>query len=193
MKNKQLLLVDDDELVLATFARGLRDIGYETSLATSGEEALTLVKNSLPDLILLDISMPGLSGIETAKALKNFDIPVVFLSAYDDRDTVKSAVEIGALGYLIKPINVAHAVPTIEAALQRAHEIKNLEINTQRLSSAIDTSNQVNIVLGILMERHNINQQAAFEKLRTKARNDRRKVRVVAAEILEAWNIIVDL
>lgn len=203
MKRNNLLLVDDDGLVLATFAKGLKDHGYSVSLADSGEEAIRLVTQSFdraentsndnhhikPDLAILDMCMPGLTGIETATRLKQFDVPVIFLSAFDDEEFVKQAVSEGALAYLVKPVDVERAIPTIETALQRAREIKKLRDTETRLDGALETGYVVNVVVGILMERHKINRAEAFELLRKQSRSDHRKVKEVAEAMLNAWQL----
>lgn len=190
MTVKKLLLVDDDGLVLSTFGKGLSDNGYEVVLADSGEQALELaVKESSIGLAILDIRMPGLSGIETARSLKCQGIASMFLSAYDDEKTVKQAVAEGALGFLVKPIDVAKAIPAIEAALQRAVEMQALFDTKHRLDSALETGNQVNVVIGILMERHRLERNEAFDLLRMKARSNRRKVKDVAEDMLSAWSV----
>ncbi len=189
MKTKKLLLVDDDGLILATFGKGLQDIGYDVSLAYSGEQALRLAANeSPPDLAILDIRMPGQSGLETAQGLKHLGIPSIFLSAYNDETYVKQAVAEGALGYLIKPLDVAKVIPAIETALERAQEIQQLHDTNKRLDGALETGNLVNVVVGMLMQRHHLGRQDAFELLRRKARTDRRKVKNVAEDILAAWD-----
>ncbi len=189
MKTKKLLLVDDDGLILATFGKGLKDIGYEVSLAYNGEQALRLAANEpLPDLAILETRMPGQSGLETAQGLRHLGIPSIFLSAYNDETCVKQAIAEGALGYLVKPVDVAKVIPTIETALKRAQEIQQLHDTNRRLDGALETGNLVNVVVGMLMERHHLGRQDAFELLRRKARSDRRKVKNVAEDILTAWD-----
>lgn len=188
MKAKKLLLVDDDGLVLATFGKELRDAGYSVSLADRGDEGLRIAaQESPPDLAILDICMPGISGIETAQGLKQLGVPAVFLSAYDDEEYVKQAVEQGALGYMVKPIDVNKAIPTIEAALKRAKDLSYYEETEKRLTGAIETGSIVNVVVGMLMERHKLGRDDAFELLRAKARSEQRKVKSVADEALNAW------
>ena len=188
MKAKKLLLVDDDGLVLATFGKELRDAGYSVSLADRGDEGLRIAaQESPPDLAILDICMPGISGIETAQGLKQVGVPAVFLSAYDDEEYVKQAVEQGALGYMVKPIDVNKAIPTIEAALKRAKDLSYYEETEKRLTGAIETGSIVNVVVGMLMERHKLGRDDAFELLRAKARSEQRKVKSVADEALNAW------
>lgn len=188
MKVKKLLLVDDDGLILATFGKELRDAGYIVSLADRGDEGLRIAaQEPSPDLAILDISMPGISGIETALGLKQLGVPAVFLSAYDDEEYVKQAVANGAFGYMVKPIDVNKAIPTIEAALKRARDLADYAETEKRLNGALETGSIVNVVIGMLMERHKLGRQDAFELLRSKARSEQRKVKEVAEEALNAW------
>lgn len=184
--SRQILLADDDTLVLATFGRGLRDAGYQVLVAATGQEALEVAEKEEPDLAILDIRMPGMSGVETSRQMRALGIPVVHLSAYDDRETLDSALDEGALGYLVKPIDVAKAIPTIEAALQRASDLFKLQQSEARLSRALDTANVVNYAVGIISERHRITSQQAFDLIRDRARSERRKVKEIAREILDA-------
>ena len=188
MKQKQLLLVDDDELVLATFGKGLRDAGYDMRLAGSGEEALGMVDERAPDLAIVDKRMPEMSGFELGRRFAALGIPFIFLSAYSERGYVEEAAEIGTLGYLVKPIDIDKAIPTIEAALRRAMDFAALRQSGSRLERALETGNIVNVVVGIIMERYRLEQHEAFEMLRNKARSQRRKVRDVANESLDAWH-----
>ena len=118
-KRRSLLLVDDDNLVLATTSRGLQAAGYDTRTAQSVEDALELLADFTPDLALLDIRMGKQGGFELARVLRDrHAIPFVFLSAYDDADTVEEATELGAVGFLVKPVDIPQIAPTIEAALK---------------------------------------------------------------------------
>jgi len=186
---KKVLLVDDDGLVLSTFGKGLKDNGYAVVLADNGEEAVEIAwQDESIDIAILDMRMPGLSGAETAKLLAPLGVPVVFLSAYGEEESVKQAITEGALAYMVKPIDVEKAIPTIETALQSAADIKTLNEAKKRLQGALETGNQVNVVVGILMEQHKINRQNAFELIRKKARTEQRKVKEVADEMLVAWH-----
>lgn len=185
MPTETLLIVDDDRIILFSLAEGLRAAGYTVIEASSGERAIEMCGDITPDLAILDMRMRGLSGLDVAKWLKeNTPVPFVFLSAYDDRETVEGALATGALGYLVKPVDTHQILPTIRAALARGAEIRQLRETEKNVTRALNSNRDISVAMGILMERHNIGQQDAFEKLRTRARNQRRKATEIAADII---------
>lgn len=185
--SKKILLVDDDRLILALLGEGLRKFGYEVETAASGDEALARCRENQPDLAILDVRMPVKTGIETARELRETTaVPYLFLSAHGDHDIVKSAVDEGALGYLLKPIDVPQIVPTIEAALARAAELRELRERETTLSNALAAGRESSLAVGLVMERYRLDRRAAFEALRFHARSQRRKFDEVAAEFVKS-------
>ena len=184
----RLLLADDDRLILSTLGQGLRDAGYEILEAADGDAAVHLCETAQPELAILDVRMPGMSGLEAAYLIrkKNVQVPFIFLSAYGDKEVVKLAVEEGALGYLIKPVDIPQIVPTIEAALARAAEISQLRKAEDSLTSALKSNRETSMAVGIIMERYRVNRDMAFEVLRQYARADRRKIKQIATDLLTA-------
>lgn len=188
----QLLLVDDDRLVLSTLCRELQHDGYATTPAESMQDALTLLKDGLRiDLAILDVRMGDGDGLQLAQCLRTFErLPFIMLSAYSDTDTVRRAATLGALGYLVKPINASQLVPTIEAALQRAREIRALSDSTAQLQHTLDTDRMVDVGVGITMAQHRLGRQAALEVLRQSARTQRRKLTNLAHDLIHAIETI---
>lgn len=187
MTNVRLLLVDDDRLVLATLARNLRVVGYDVDVAGSGEEALQVAGSARFNLAVMDIRMPGLSGIETAERLRTERaIPAMFLSAYSDRELVQKAVNGGGLGYVLKPVDAPQLVPAIEAALARARDFAALIDTKHQLERALASGRKTNVAIGIVMERRRITEAAAFEMLRNDARRKRRKLEYHARDLVMA-------
>ena len=130
-----LLLVDDDRLVLATLKQGLSKMGYTVTTCDNGQDALEFYSSSPPDLVVLDVRMPGMNGLETARAmLESAYRPILMLSAHDDQAIVKEAVTMGVAGYLVKPIEANQMAPSIEAALARFAEVNALIANHEKLS-----------------------------------------------------------
>lgn len=185
MHTETILVAEDDRLILFSLARGLRGAGYTVIEADSGERAIELCSDITPDLALLDMRMKGLSGLDVAKWLvQHTATPFIFLSAYDDHDTVHDATTAGALAYLIKPIEVPQILPSLRAALARGLEIRKLRESQQHLNLSLNTSRDISVAIGILMERMSIGQQASFDLIRRSARDRRRKTVEIAADIV---------
>src|SRR6478609_4944708 len=114
----KILVVDDDRLVLATVTHGLAQAGYEVVDADNGDDAILLARQHRPDLALLDIRMEGMSGFDVAAYLRqSLQTPFMFLSAFSDDATVAQVKALGAVAYLVKPLDISQIVPTVEAAL----------------------------------------------------------------------------
>lgn len=117
---RTILVVDDDETIQDYFERTLRDNKIEK--ASSGEEALEYIKNKRPDLVLLDIKMPGIDGIETLRRIKEIDqnIPVIMLSAYGTLQTNLEAVRMGAFTSMAKPFDLGEMKAIITDAFSNS-------------------------------------------------------------------------
>jgi DNA-binding NtrC family response regulator len=123
---RRILLVDDDATVLNSLAGALADIGLEVAMAESAETALGKLAEVAPDLVLSDIRMPGLDGIELLKLVRERapSVDVVLMTAYDDMPTVVQAMREGAFDFLVKPINLIELEEVLGKALRdrRARE-----------------------------------------------------------------------
>ncbi|OPY64373.1 MAG: Sporulation initiation phosphotransferase F [Syntrophorhabdus sp. PtaU1.Bin050] len=117
MKTMRLLVVDDEENIRFLFKEELEEEGYEVDLASSGLEALSKIKDSLYDLVVLDIKMPGMSGIQTLNEIKNInkDLPVILCSAYGEfKQDFSSWV---SDGYVVKSADTSELKQTIKSIL----------------------------------------------------------------------------
>lgn len=116
----RLLVIDDEPAIRDTMRMILEYEGYDVLLAGSGQEGLAMVERESPDLVFLDIKMPGLDGIEAARRiLARQPIPVVMLTAYGNEELIARAVRAGVFAYLVKPYRPQDLRPTIEAARAR--------------------------------------------------------------------------
>ncbi|MFC1852197.1 diguanylate cyclase [candidate division CSSED10-310 bacterium] len=131
-KKQLILIVDDAPINLKMLSSILRTEGYEIALATSGREALSLIDEISPDLILLDITMPGMDGYEVCKILKDSfetkDIPLIFLTAKKDTEDVVKGFELGAVDYITKPFNSAELLSRVNTHLE-VRKLNSLIIN----------------------------------------------------------------
>jgi len=180
-----VLIVEDDRLVLAGLAAGLEERDYLVTKAVSGEQAVQLADSARPDLVLMDICLPDISGIEAARKINDrLGIPIIFLSAFNAEETVREAVSLGGFVYLVKPITIKQLVPAIESVLARAADLSKLRGSEQNLATALKQSREISVAIGMLMERHGISAEDAFELLRRNARDTRRKAAEVAQEVI---------
>lgn len=176
----KILLADDDRVVLFTLAEGLREAGFDVVEARDGLRALALCQSERPDLALLDIRMPGLDGLELARRLRaETAVPFLFFSAYDDEDLVQRAVQAGALGYLVKPLDVARIVPMLHAALARSLDLDGLR-------AALQSNRLIGTAVGIAMRTWHLDQAAAFARLRKYARDRSIKLVDLARDMVES-------
>lgn len=193
---RSVMLVDDDRVVLSLLAEGLRDLGYLVGTAQSAEDAIRLAGEKRYDLAVLDMRMPGQSGLALSQELARIGgPPFVFLSAYGDVAVVRDATEAGALGYLVKPVDTPQLVPFIEAAIARGKDLEALRGNNERLERALLVEQKTRTAVGIIMVRKGLDQQAAFELLRGRAREQRSKIADVAEALIssvEITNAVLD-
>ena len=193
-KAMKLLVVDDDRLVLSNIAECLERAGYAVLKAESGTQAVQVAAEQSPDLVVMDVRMPGMSGIDAARIIRErSETPVVFLSAYDEETMIKGAIAGGGLGYLIKPVKNNQLLTSIEAALARAADIAVLRAAEANLTAALKSDRNIGIAMGLVMERYRVTRVAAFEALRGRARSQRRKLGEVAAEIVESAEMLNQL
>jgi len=161
----KILVVDDDRLVLATVTHGLAQAGYEVIDADNGDDAILQARKHRPELALLDIRMEGKSGFDVAEYLRDYGhIPFIFLSAFADADTVSKVAELGAVAYMVKPLDVGQIVPTVDAAFERLRA----QAQAQRQAPVAAGSTKVDVVslaAGVLMHRYSLARGEALERL----------------------------
>lgn len=118
----RILAVDDDPAILRSLRRGLLLEGFAVDTAASGAEALEAIAGTPPDAVVLDVSMPGVSGIEVCSELRGrrLDLPILMLSALDEVDDRVAGLAAGADDYMVKPFALAELVLRLRALLRRA-------------------------------------------------------------------------
>jgi two-component system, OmpR family, KDP operon response regulator KdpE len=121
MSNATILVVDDEPQLRRVMLATLTDLGYIVVDAKSGEEALEKFHHDSPDLVLLDLNMPGIGGLETCRAIRSgSDVPIIILSVRNaERDKVE-ALDAGADDYVTKPFGIQELLARIRAAMRRA-------------------------------------------------------------------------
>ena len=187
----RILVVDDDRLVLATVTHGLVQAGYEVIDADNGDDAILLAREHRPQLALLDIRMEGKSGFDVAETLRDaYAIPFMFLSAFSDEATLDTVKSLGALAYLVKPLDVGQIVPAVEAVFSRLRETPagaSPAPQPAAPAAAADAlADAVPLAVGVLMHRHSLPRQEAWRRLQRMAHEHGLNVPAQAERLLGA-------
>jgi len=169
----KILVVDDDRLVLATLSYGLSQAGYSVITADNGDDAILMAREHRPELALLDIRMEGKSGFDVAAYLREYlQTPFMFLSAFSDDDTVAQVKALGAVDYLIKPLDIGQIVPAVDSAMANRGVSRPTELTMPADKSHAGVpamAQSVAIAVGILMHRYSLGRAQALERLQRMA------------------------
>ena len=188
MERTRVIIADDESIVRMDLREMLGNLGYLViGDVGDGQSAVNLARELKPDVILMDIKMPNMDGIEAAKILTEEQIaPVVLLTAYGQKELVDRAKEAGVVGYLVKPFREADLLPAIEVALTRFNEFKAVRQEVEDLQNALETRKLVERAKGILMDTQGMDENEAFRKIQKMSMNTRKPMKEVAEAIILA-------
>lgn len=191
-KPLKILLAEDDFLVLMGLKSNVEQLGHHVvGEATNGQRAVELAKELKPDLIIIDINMPILDGIEAIKEInKEFFIPSIIVSGYHDDKLINRATEEGVLYYLLKPIDIKELRIAIKISLSRFEEIKELQHNLQDTKQALEARKYIERAKGILMDRQNLKEHEAMKHLQKMSRDKNKKIVEIAKELIHADSLL---
>ena len=186
-----ILVVDDDRLVLATLAHGLTQAGYDVIDADNGDDAILLAREHRPDLALLDIRMQGKSGFDVAAYLREYcELPFMFLSAFSDEQTAAQVRALGAVAYLVKPLDIGQILPVVEGALAARRAGRPEAVATSRAADPAMPAPEVLMAVGVLMHRYSLARVQAFERLHRLAQAEHRSIDAQAELLLNAVEVL---
>jgi len=176
-----ILLVDDDPLIRLMFGEGIKSDRFRITALADGKHTLDSCANQHFDLAIIDQGLPDTSGLELAKTLKQeYGIPFIFLTVSDDYATISAASDLGALGYMIKPVTPVQMSAEIDATLSRSREINNL-------GRAIEVSGIVSVALGLVMRGLKLNRDDALTELRSICRPRNQTLKSLSEQLVQAF------
>src|SRR5207253_9397180 len=181
------ILIAEDETIIRLDLRGLLErAGYEVvGEARDGEEAVALAKELEPDLAIMDVKMPRLDGIESAKRiLDDRPMPIVLLTAYGQQELVARAVEAGVFGYLVKPFREQDLLPAVAAARARHEELQALRAEAESLADALAARKVIEQAKGLLMEKEQLSENEAFARLRKASQASGKPLKAIAEAVV---------
>jgi AmiR/NasT family two-component response regulator len=182
----RVVIAEDEAIIRLDLRETLEEEAYEVVGETGrGDEAIRLVRELRPDLAILDIKMPGVDGLDAARAITAEHIcAVLILTAFSQRELVEQARDAGALAYLVKPFQKTDLVPAIELAIGRFRELAAYREENRELQEQIETRKIVDRAKGKLMDEHGLRESEAFTFIQRRAMSERTRMRAVAERIL---------
>ncbi len=186
MKRKRILIADDESIILMDLREMLNNLGYlVVGEANDGRSAVNMARELRPDLVIMDIKMPDMDGIEAASVLTEEKIaPVLLLTAYSQEDLIERASDAGVVGYLVKPFRESNLAPAIEVTLARFEEFEAVQKEVDDLKEALETRKLVDRAKGILMDSQGLSEHEAFRRIQKMSMNTRRPMKEIAEAII---------
>jgi response regulator NasT len=183
----KVVVAEDEAIIRLDLVESLRAEGYDVVADTGrGDEALELVAEHSPDVVVLDIKMPGSDGIEvTRRITRERRAAVVILTAFSQRDMIDAARDAGAMAFLVKPYQTDELVPAIELALTRFREFSALEEQVADLEDRLEVRKLIDRAKGVLIDSHGLTESEAFAFIQRSAMSQRRTMREVAANVID--------
>ncbi len=183
-----MLVAEDEALIRLDLVEMLQEEGYLVAgEAGDGASAVRLATELRPDLVLLDVKMPVLDGLSAAEQIVAARIaPVVILTAFSQRDLVERAREAGVMAYLVKPFQKKDLLPAIEMAVSRFSELLTLEREVGDLTGRLEARKLVDRAKGVLQTEHGMTEPEAFRHIQRRSMDERRSMRAVAQDVLDA-------
>lgn len=192
MKRKiKVLIAEDEPIVRMDLRELLEGQGYQViGEASDGQSAIDIARREKPDVIIMDIRMPGMDGIEAAKILTEEEIaPLIFLTAYSDKELVEKAKEVGVIAYLVKPYKETDLFPAIEMAIARFKEFLQLKQEVKDLEEALETRKLVDRAKGLLMDIEGLKEHEAFRLIQKASMDKRKPMKEIAQAIILAYEL----
>ena len=183
----KVVIAEDEAIIRMDLRETLEEEGYEVVGETGrGDQAVELVRNLQPDLAILDIKMPGMTGLEAADIINGEKLcGVLMLTAFSQREVIEQARDAGALAFLVKPFQRSDLVPAIEVAMGRFRELRDLTGEIDSLGEQLETRKIIDRAKGVLIDDVGFTEGEAFGFIQKTAMSERTRMRDVADRIID--------
>ncbi len=188
----RVLIADDEKPVAAGLQGQLETLGYDVvAVVNDGHNAIEVCRRQLPDVVLMDIEMPGLDGLSAARQIVlDPGTPVVILTAHGHANLIDQAVEDGVVYYLLKPVTSPSLHAALQMAVARSRELKDLRQSVNTLETTLRERKLIERAKGILMTRRNMPEAEAFRFLQRQSQDRRMPMAKLAESIVQADELL---
>jgi AmiR/NasT family two-component response regulator len=180
----RVLIIEANPAINGSMRVVLEAAGFEVTQAFDHHAARLVVETRPPSFALLDLSPSQPDAMDLARVLARSRVPFVVLSAHADSELIQHAVDAGAIGYFVNLLDLSVIVPSIRAWIARAGEFRQVDRDQWSLLEALRHNRSIGTAVGMIMERHQLTSNSAFEALRREARNKRLSLVRLAAQIV---------
>ena len=199
---RRVVIAEDEAIIRLDLKEILLDEGYDVVGETGrGDEAVDLVRHNHPDLVILDVKMPGSDGLAAARAIRDLDlkVAVLILTAFSQRNLIDEAREAGVAAYLVKPFQRIELMPAIDQAMARCEQEWAIDAEARQAAAGdegaavphssaedkLETRRLVDGAKGVLMERSGMSESEAFGYIQKTAMGTRSRMIDVARQVLD--------
>lgn len=181
------LVAEDEAIIRLDIVETLREAGFDVvAEAGDGAMAVELARQHRPDVIVMDIKMPNMDGIEAAEQIRELKIPVVLLTAFSQKELVERAAEAGAMAYVVKPFSPSDLLPAVEVALSRHAQLIALEHEITDLQERLETRKLIDQAKGLLIAKNLVKDEPdAFRWIQKSSMDRRLSMSQVARTVIE--------
>lgn len=186
---RKIIIIDDKPDQRFVLKGLLTDIGCEViGEGASGLDAVKLLQDKTPDVVFMDVAMPGMDGIEAVNMIKNLNpLPVILITGKKDEETIKRAMDAGIMAYLVKPVREEELLPTIALAIARFNEFQAVKKENIDLKEAVEARKIIERAKGFLMEKEHLKEKEAFAFIQKTSMDRRQSMKEVSIAIISAF------
>ena len=183
----RVVIAEDEDIIRMDLRETLQEEGYDVVGETGrGDTVVDLIRETKPDLAILDIKMPGADGLEAARVINAERLcGVLMLTAFSQREVVEEARDAGALAFLVKPFQKSDLIPAIEVAMGRFRELTSLSGEVDALGDQLEARKMIDRAKGLLIDDAGLSESDAFNFIQKTAMSERTRMRDVADRILD--------
>jgi response regulator NasT len=183
-----IVVVDDDPIIRLDIREMLEDAGYRvTGEASNGQDAVEIVSQLRPDLVVMDVKMPKMNGIKAARIIRKMfpiDTAILLLTAYSERELVRDARDAGVTAYLVKPVSESDLIPAVEIALSQQEKLASMQQDLDALRQKMEDRKRIEKAKGLIMQELSLDEEQAYNRMRAVSMAERIPLAQLAAQIL---------